>query len=307
MALWRRVVTATDLSDAADVAISQGAEQACLFDARWTVVHVLPTWPGAPMTPEAIRQVLLRRERLAAEFLPAIGNRVTSLTGRDAGEFEVVVDDGLPSESILRRCELVDADLLVVGQTGGGGSAPPATRRLMGSVAEAVTRDCRRSVLVARASAPTNRLLAATDFSPRSWEALRAAAALQRRRGAELIVMHVLDETASFDDVARTRQRLRWAITELGVAAEPLAVTGTPAAAILRAADEQRADLVIVGGTGRSGLAGLLLGSVAAGVARLSPCPALIVRHDRPASSRRTPAMGTIAMAGAVPGLKSIT
>jgi universal stress protein A len=54
---------------------------------------------------------------------------------------------------------------------------------------------------------------------------------------------------------------------------------GQPADAIVRAAEEREADLIVMGTHGRTGLQHVLLGSVAEKVVRLAPCPVLTVRH----------------------------
>jgi nucleotide-binding universal stress UspA family protein len=54
--------------------------------------------------------------------------------------------------------------------------------------------------------------------------------------------------------------------------------TGDPAASIIDAARDWAADLVVIGSHGRECMDRVLLGSVAEGVARRSPCPVLIVR-----------------------------
>src|SRR5262249_20777722 len=54
---------------------------------------------------------------------------------------------------------------------------------------------------------------------------------------------------------------------------------GNPADAIVRAAQERGADLIVMGTHGRTGLQHVLLGSVAEKVVRTAPCPVLTVRH----------------------------
>jgi nucleotide-binding universal stress UspA family protein len=54
---------------------------------------------------------------------------------------------------------------------------------------------------------------------------------------------------------------------------------GAAAEEILKAVDELRADLVVLGSHGQSGLAHLLIGSVSQNVARHAPCSALVVRE----------------------------
>jgi nucleotide-binding universal stress UspA family protein len=55
--------------------------------------------------------------------------------------------------------------------------------------------------------------------------------------------------------------------------------TGHPAETIVRVAEERRADLIVMGTHGRTGLQHVLLGSVAEKVVRLASCPVMTVRH----------------------------
>ncbi len=53
---------------------------------------------------------------------------------------------------------------------------------------------------------------------------------------------------------------------------------GEPAREIVRAAEDEQVDLIVMGTYGRSGLSRLLLGSVADRVVRTAPCPVVTVR-----------------------------
>ena len=53
---------------------------------------------------------------------------------------------------------------------------------------------------------------------------------------------------------------------------------GQPAEVISRMAAELAVDLIVMGSHGRSGVAGLLVGSVANRVLNLAPCPVLLVK-----------------------------
>jgi nucleotide-binding universal stress UspA family protein len=54
---------------------------------------------------------------------------------------------------------------------------------------------------------------------------------------------------------------------------------GSPFLEIIRYAKEKNIDLIVLGTHGRSGLAHVMLGSVAERVVRIAPCPVLTVRH----------------------------
>lgn len=57
-------------------------------------------------------------------------------------------------------------------------------------------------------------------------------------------------------------------------------VAGRPVAQIVRTAEEQDADLIVMGMHGGTRLRHLLVGSAAEKVVRMSPCPVLTVKHE---------------------------
>ncbi len=140
-------------------------------------------------------------------------------------------------------------------------------------------------------------ILLATDFSGASAPAWKRGLALARATGARLLVVHVVPSLAQ-------AQAVRWAYQEMeaeiradaqkrltalvararkaGVRARGLLLSGTPAhEAIGRAARGQKADLIVVGTHGRTGMAGALIGSVAARIVATAPCPVLTVRSRK--------------------------
>ena len=66
-----------------------------------------------------------------------------------------------------------------------------------------------------------------------------------------------------------------------GLATEARVLMGDPREAIVDAAYEERADLVVVGSHGRSGLKKLLMGSVASHVVTHAPCNVLVIKGSR--------------------------
>ena len=68
------------------------------------------------------------------------------------------------------------------------------------------------------------------------------------------------------------------ALATLGPKVTGSAVVGDPRAVLVDFAQKEGADLLVVGSRGRTGLARLLLGSVAAHVAAHAPCSVLVVR-----------------------------
>ncbi len=141
------------------------------------------------------------------------------------------------------------------------------------------------------------RILVPTDFSKHSQRALAYAAALADKFGAEIHLLHIIQDFAVFlpDTVIASppalppsdefntavREALARSVREGHLAnlrVHTEARTGTPYHEIATYAREQDIDLIIMGTHGRTGLAHLLLGSVTERVVRRSPCPVLTVR-----------------------------
>jgi nucleotide-binding universal stress UspA family protein len=76
-------------------------------------------------------------------------------------------------------------------------------------------------------------------------------------------------------------ERMGRLFRKLGLAVDLVFATGSPAEEILRAAERHRADLIVMGSKGLTGLDRYLLGSVSRKVARHAPCSVLVVRNRR--------------------------
>jgi nucleotide-binding universal stress UspA family protein len=144
------------------------------------------------------------------------------------------------------------------------------------------------------------RILHPTDFSRASAPAFRRAVALARACRAPLVLLHVMTPPSPFIDegappstyidlllLARRSARRRLAavlgrVRRTGVRAQAIFAEGLPADEILRAARRTRADLIVMGTHGRTGVSRVFMGSVAERVVRESRCPVLTVRaHGR--------------------------
>jgi nucleotide-binding universal stress UspA family protein len=79
-------------------------------------------------------------------------------------------------------------------------------------------------------------------------------------------------------DAQRRLGRLVAQAKKRGVRAKGLVLEGIPHERIVRAARSTRADLIVLGTHGRTGLGRVFLGSVAARVVTLASCPVLTVR-----------------------------
>jgi nucleotide-binding universal stress UspA family protein len=119
-------------------------------------------------------------------------------------------------------------------------------------------------------------ILVPIDFSPSGEQALRYGCALAEKFGSHVHLLHVVDDYYPFIPEASVfaDQRDDY-LAGLRTGAE---VVGTPFLDIVRYAKEKDIGLIVIGSHGRSGLAHVLMGSVAERVVRKAPCPVLTVR-----------------------------
>ncbi|NEW87206.1 universal stress protein [Rhodopseudomonas sp. WA056] len=131
-------------------------------------------------------------------------------------------------------------------------------------------------------------VLAATDFSARSDRAVRRAAALARQSGAGLVIAHVVDDDQPEHivtvEVELAESALADAIREhtylAGLDCRPLVILGTPFDGIVRAAQQESADLCVVGSHRRLFLRDIFVGTTAERVIRNSTVPVLMANLD---------------------------
>ncbi|HEV8532320.1 MAG TPA: universal stress protein [Methylomirabilota bacterium] len=141
------------------------------------------------------------------------------------------------------------------------------------------------------------RILHPTDFSRASSAAFARAVALARADHAQLFLLHVLappmpiggegyvapqvyeDLEASARQYAEKRLgALQAKARKSGARVTGMLLEGVADDQIIRAARRRKADLIVIGTHGRTGLARLFLGSVASRVVAGARCPVLTVR-----------------------------
>ncbi len=141
------------------------------------------------------------------------------------------------------------------------------------------------------------RIFVPTDFSACADEALAVAIELAKKFESHLTLVHAcepptyaymgmvstpLDLVTPVQDAAR--EALREAAEVLKAKypnSDALLLFGNAAVELLAAIDKNKADLVVMGTHGRTGLTHVLLGSIAERIVRTSPVPVLTVRQRK--------------------------
>jgi len=243
------------------------------------------------------RSILLAALDRTAELVAKGAARAVSGRWPDA---EVRVVDASPVDAITKEAARRRADVIVMGWRGHG-----AVRRLLtGSVSRGVVRRAPCAVLVVRrALREVRHLVIGCDDSAHARRAVELIASLSPPRGGRVSlftaveIMHVPSQSLALADtraavagevrrlnqerLAKAHQALDRAartLTRAGWKVDRVSTTGAPLRDLLATVAMKRADLVVVGAKGVTGVRELLLGSVADGALNRSPVPVLIVR-----------------------------
>ena len=144
------------------------------------------------------------------------------------------------------------------------------------------------------------KILIALDTSPHSERALDFVTRMRWPAGSRVIVLSALQPpvnavaTGPYEPgvvdpqlLERQREQLENLVSgaerrlrEAGFSTEGRVVVGDPREALMEAAQGERADLVVTGSHGRSGLSKLMLGSVSSHIVTHAPCSVLVVKTE---------------------------
>jgi nucleotide-binding universal stress UspA family protein len=211
-------------------------------------------------------------------------------------DVEIEIVDRTPVRAILAEAEQFQADVIVVGWRGHG-----AVRRLlMGSVSRGVVRGAKCAVLVARRSQRVRKVVLGFDESPAATRALtlvgrlvppadghvtlvsgveRTSVPSRRLPGAAAIAREVRrTNTARARTAMKTLNRAAAELKRSGWRTRAVLVHGEPLRDLLRTVTVARAQMLVLGARGTSGVRYVLLGSVAEGALNRSPVAVLVAR-----------------------------
>jgi nucleotide-binding universal stress UspA family protein len=298
--VFEKILCPVDFSEGSDRALDYALALGKRHGSRVSVMHVLPTVLVDPDVYPYLTEPVLANSEARDRAYHRLGEFVHRALADGIGS-EVILEDGDVVGDVLNKARRLEADLIVMGTHGRRGFE----RLLLGSVTERVLRQSEAPVLSISPLAPKigpegrglfQRILCPVDFSPSSLAGLSVANAL-RQGEAELLVLHAVEfylppalgEPVVFD-AAEIRERNRsegQAKLEALLPRESRPHTrletavlesGSPYQEILRAAERERCDLIVIGVAGRSSADMLFFGSTANHVVRAAGCPVLTVR-----------------------------
>jgi nucleotide-binding universal stress UspA family protein len=300
--VYTTILVPLDGSPLADRALPYAATLARSSHARLALVRaaLAHTLPGVDPS-EAQVTVVQRAEReleATAERLRSEGLTV---------ETHVYYDEA--ARAIVDAAEQATVDLVVMSTHGRGGIG----RWVYGSVADRVLRRVAAPVLLVPAAADPLRtsdaplrILVPLDGSTLAEEVLGEVRSLAAARGAELLLLRVVEplapieadgagylvlaqeEAAELAEAGSYLERVAARLRAGGLMVATQAVLGEALPTVAATASECQADLIAMATHGRGGLARLVLGSVAAGVLHRTRTPLILVR---PTAIRRATAI----------------
>jgi nucleotide-binding universal stress UspA family protein len=290
-----KIIVGHDFRTGGDTALQAATALATRCGAQLKLIHVVEPYPVYQQLAHP-----LTRPYTAAELVQKTGEHLQRLaTTAEQGltRVEYEVRTGKPFVELILAHRAWQADLLVVG------GPEPDLGRFLGSTSERVLRKAMTPVLIAKRplGAGPKIVLVPSDFSASALKAAEEAVALVQHFGGRILFFHVMHIPAyayavgsepmlasipPVPTLTPAELEPEWDTFLAGLPSlatvtwEKHTTEGSPIPTIVRAAEEHQTDLIVMGTHGRTGLAHMLLGSVAEGVVRQASCPVLTIRPD---------------------------
>jgi nucleotide-binding universal stress UspA family protein len=284
MTLFSRILVGIDDSDASNDAVVLAARLAREHAGQLMLAHSV-NW--MPIVTQMVASGTIVDTSPMVDDLKQEGEALLVRaveTARQAGvEAQQFIRDGEPTDRLLELAAETHCSAIVLGMHGRGMLEGMFT----GSVMEGVLRASTIPVLTVRSglvpAAPARRcferILVGIDDSEPSEAAVATVLDLPPEDRAHVYFYSVAGSgDGRHEQAERIVGKALAAADARGVAAKGRAVAGNPVEALLAAAQETQADLIVLGSHGRRGLQRLFLGSVAEHVVRNAPLPVLVVR-----------------------------
>jgi nucleotide-binding universal stress UspA family protein len=303
--LIERILCPVDFSETSRAAVRYAIALAKCYGAEIRALHVVDVALAAGSAEVSWGYIRTARAEMRLE----LGNELREFIAEAEAAgvpTKIDVQEGFAVEQIiLDQAAAARADVIVMGTRGLSG----IKRLVVGSTAEKVLRAATCPVITVPPHAgrtpqshrtPFARILCPVNFSDPSLSALELALSLAQEVNGRLTLLHALDQVLAapmvgrigldeemghqFLELAReARHRLRRLIPDDAWAwcnpEETIVVADAPVRAILKAARDMSAELVVMSLRPRGGIDRILFGSTTQAVVRDATCPVLTVRQ----------------------------
>ncbi len=275
MKILEKILLATDFSPASKNALKMAIAVAKRLNSKIHLIHVIQHKHLSKSTLEPIKEA-------AATHLKEKEKEITENGIKIGNSFLVT---GSPFDQIIKHADFYDVNVIMMS----AGETEDEDHFPLGITAQKVIRKSAKPVWIVKPDSPQEiqKILCPVDFSAPSHRALKNAIHLARSFAAELTVLHVIEplatgllktsvsseekqtylkeQEAQFDQFLKDFDfyHVRW---------RKEICQGAPHSQILNNVVDTGADLLLMGSTGRTGLARMLIGSVTEKVTREVPC-----------------------------------
>jgi len=283
MGKYRKILVAVDSSESSRNALYQAFRLASEEKCWITVTSVVPPYEGE-IEITGVKDIRAALRKPCEDTLA----EVESIAKNERMLVKTVCEEGDIHERIVDLADAENCDVIVMGRRG----KRRVERSLIGPVTARVIGYTQRDVLVVPSSTVIGwkKIVLATDGSKYSTLAANRAISFAKSYGGELRIVSVVDVPSEFyaeapqavDDLVKKAKGfvadVKKQANAEGVKAETFVGESEAFEAITNLAKEQKADMIVIGSHGRTGLRRLLMGSVAEKVIGYANCPVLVVK-----------------------------
>jgi nucleotide-binding universal stress UspA family protein len=283
MGKYRKILVAVDSSESSKNALHQAFKLANEEKCWITVTSVVPPYEGE-IEILGVKDIRAALRKPCEDALAEVQN----IARTERMLVKTVCEEGEVYERIVDLADAENCDVIVMGRRG----LRRVERTLIGSVTARVIGHTQRDVLVVPNGTTVGwkTIVLATDGSKYSAAAAERAIAFAKSYGGELKVLSVVDVPTEFyaeapkavEDLVRKAKEfvadVKKQAEAAGVPAETFVGEAEAYQAVNNLAQEQKADMIVLGSHGRTGLRRLLMGSVTEAVIGHASCPVLVVK-----------------------------
>jgi nucleotide-binding universal stress UspA family protein len=283
MGKYRKILVAIDGSLSSMHALRESFKFAENEKSWMTVVSVIPPYRG-DLDTTAMGNVMASLRKPCED---ALANAV-SMANEAKIMIRTVCEEGETHERIVDLADAENFDLIVMGRRG----QKRLEKVLVGSVTARVIGYSHKDVLVVPMGTYVGwkKILVATDGSRFSEAAAAKAIDFAKAYGGQLMIVSVVDVPAEFygeapetcdNLVAQAKgfvEKIAQQAEASGVKTQVMVKEAETWKSIVDLAEEHKADTIIMGSHGRTGLKRLLMGSVTEKVIGHAPCPVLVIK-----------------------------
>jgi len=286
MKLLHKILLATDFSQSANEAMKRSIHLAKIFKSEILILHVIPSMEMSKLNKELIEKGVQAEIKKIYDKIRSEGIKVT----------DIGIKVGVPFIRIISEADKHNANVIVMGNA--DMQRERTTADPLGITAAKVLHKSSKPVWIVNSENNTviENILCPVDFSGPSERALNNAIHLARRMDAELHILHAVPAMSDFylnflgnsgekmaAKIENHQEQLNKFLDQFdfhNVNYHTIVKPGKVHRIILESAKKLSADLIIMGTSGESSNAKILMGNNTEHVIRELPCSIVTVKSE---------------------------